>query len=390
MSKPKILVIAAVMFLVAATSGIAVAQEAVPISAEPEAEGTAIIFDDVSLSDAIRYSMTNVPDPGDGNVYVGWMVSEAVKLSTGEMLVEADAINHVFDSNNPRYTGENLIHNFSQVVVTLETLGADPDEPQGPPVWSYTVPASAMAHIRHLLTNWPPGTDKGILTNLKEQINVAWTHANLASNSNTIEALHQHTEHVINAIEGPDGPNYGDLDGNGAVQDFGDGIGVLAHAVDRQHATFAANTVPDDTIVGNNAIGVEFAGKNASDFSEQARDQALNLVLTTTNLTAAKLFNATVIGLLDTALNGVDANANGTIESIAGEGGASQANTSAQLMATYLLAGPGPPPDGGELPPTGDQVLPVVVQMALIASAVLLASGALLIIRSRRRSATIA
>jgi hypothetical protein len=389
MSKPKVLLIAAVMFLVAATSGIAVAQEAVPISAEPEAEGTAVIFDDVAPSDAIRYSMINVPDPGDGNVYVGWMVSSAVKLSTGEMLVEADAINHVFDSNDPRYTGGNLIHNFNQVVVTLETLGSDPDAPQGPPVWSYTIESAPMTHIRHLLTNWPPGTAKGILTNLKDQLNVAWTHANLASNANTIAGIRQHTEHVINAIEGPDGPNYGDLDGNGAVQDFGEGIGVLAHAVDRQHATFAANTVPDDTIVGNNALGVEAAGKHASDVAEQARDQALNLVLTTSNLTAATLFNATVIGLLDTALNGVDANANGTIESIDGEGGASQAYTSAQLMATYLLAGPGPDPDGGELPPTGDEVLPIVVQMALLASAVLLAGGALLMIRSRR-SATIA
>ena len=66
--------------------------------------------------------------------------------------------------------------------------------------------------------------------NLEAQLDVAITHANLAKGQTTIEGVHQHLEHVINAIEGLDGANYGDLNGDGTTQDFGDGVGVLGHA----------------------------------------------------------------------------------------------------------------------------------------------------------------
>ena len=92
----------------------------------------------------------------------------------------------------------------------------------------------------------------GILTNLQLELDLALTHANLAKASfdaGDLAGVKQHLEHTINIIEGPDGPNYGDRDGDGSVQHPGGGLGVLFYAADRKHAGFAVGTTPDEADV---------------------------------------------------------------------------------------------------------------------------------------------
>ena len=380
MFRLKLLILTALVLLLAVPAGPAFAQ------AELTGDGTAVIWDDQFLSDAITYSMTGVSPPSAGTDYVGWLVSDdgTVKLSTGVMTVDEGVIAHTFDRNNSRYTGENLIHNYDRAVITEEEAATDPDAPLGPAVFAHVIPSGAMAHIRHLLSDWPGGSGVGILTNLKLQLGVAITHANLANNSDNIAGVKQHVEHVINAIEGPTGPNYGDINADGAVEDFGDGLGVLFHAADRKHAGFAAGAAPGDTAVNDNAALVDINGANAADFATLAVDSALANVLPQSDTAIAKLMLANVIGLLDNAMNGLDADASGTIDSVTGEGGASQAYTEAQRMATYTLtaeAAPPPPPQ------VGDTAVPLLAQIALIAAALLLAAGGLLLYTGRRSRA---
>jgi len=353
-----------VVLLLAVSVGTALAQEE-----EAEFTGTAIIWDDQSLSDAITYAMSHVSAPSPGGEYVGWLVSDdgATKLSTGVMEVAEDGtISHTFNSENPRYTGENLIHNYGKVVITEEEVGTDPDGPAGPAAFSYEVPPGAMAHIRHLLSDWPPGTGVGILTNLQLQLGVAVVHANLANDQTTLAAVRQHLEHTINIIEGPGGENYGDLDGDGAIQDPGDGIGVLGHAADRKHAAFAFGQALDDEVIELHSLAVDVNGKNAEDLAIQAVKEAL-FAMKETDLSLAKLSVAGIIGFLGNALNGVDADASGTKDSVPGEGGAAQAYVEAQLMATYVLqvgvpptpVPPTPvPPTATPVPPTATPVPP--------------------------------
>ena len=107
--------------------------------------GTALIHDDGVLSDAITYSMAGVIPPASGKEYVGWLVSDdgSVKLSTGPMVVQGDgSLSHTFDSTSNRYTGENLVHNYSKVMITEELAGSDPNAPAGLVVFSHEVPSS--------------------------------------------------------------------------------------------------------------------------------------------------------------------------------------------------------------------------------------------------------
>ena len=399
MTKLKLGILLAVVSLAAVPIALVQAQTPTLISAD--AVGTAVIWDDMALSDAITYAMTDIPQPPAGTEYVGWLVSDdgATKLSTGPMTVAPDgSVNHVFDSSSPRYSGSNLIHLFNKVVITEEAAGADPNAPAGPAVYSHEIPAGAIGHIRHLLTNWPPGTDKGILTNLKEQLDVAILHANLANRSSELSDVLTHTHHVINIIEGEGGPNFDASFGNP-----GDGKGVLLHAADRKHGPFAAGAAPDDVNVNAHAAHVDTTGANAETWANGAIEDALR-VLPQTNVSFAKLSLAGVMGFLNSARNGLDADADGTIESITGEGGAAQAYVEAQEMATYILK-PGPPPvaatptpeatatpepgsgsvgPGIGLPNVGDSSVPLVAKLALLGAMVLLIAGGLTIVRTRK------
>ena len=132
-----------------------------------------------------------------------------------------------------------------------------------------------------------------------------------------------HIHHVINIIEGEDGDNY-----DGSFGNPGDGIGVLLHAQDRKHASFASNSAPGDAAIAEHSKLVEAYGANAENWSILARDHALG-VLNLDSLVGAQTQAGTVGALLQDARAGIDAT---------GQGGAEQAYVEAQLMATYTLA----------------------------------------------------
>jgi len=89
-----------------------------------------------------------------------------------------------------------------------------------------------------------------------------------AQNRGSLAATKRHAEHLINLIEGAQGPHYGDIDGNGYLEDPGDGIGLLARlgavgtVVGGPGATQQAATVQDqlDRVV---ALALDLIGGQA-------------------------------------------------------------------------------------------------------------------------------
>ncbi len=380
MSRSSLIIVMALVLLIAVPAGTVVAQVPVQISADVlEGEGTAVIWDDAALSDAITFTMTGVTAPAAGTAYEGWLVSDdgTVKLSTGIITVEADgSVDSTFDSSSEGNTGQNLIHNYDKALITVEPVpDADPG-PSGAVAFSAQIPAGAMAHIRHLLTNWPPGTTAGILTNLQTNLEGAILHTNLAKNADTLDLKRLHTHHVINAIEGEGGDNYDISSGDPA----GDGIGVLAHAALRLHAGLAEAAAVDDATIALHAALVEAYGANAELWAGLARDQALKVLAS--NLSLADIYLGpgadTVLTLLEAALNGIEG----------GAGGTKQAYVEAQLMATYVLEAGAATTVGASAPGTvGDPSIPLLAQIALIASVIFLGAGGLLALKGRRSRA---
>ena len=403
MTKLKLGIFLAVVSLAALPVALAQAQT-------PDTEVTAVIGDDQALSDAITYTITNIPDPSAGTEYVGWLISDdgSIKLSTGPMTVDGGNIDHTFDSTSKRYSGFNLIHLFNKVAITEEAAGTDPDGPGGPVVFHHEIAPEAMVHIRNLLSSSPDGTEGGILNQLKGQLDIAIAHAALAGDADELDHIKGHVQHVINVIEGSGGPNY---DASGG--DPGDSMGILKHIQDsRDQAQMAVAAAPDDGAIAGAAALVEATSANTDDWVNRAVTESLRLQ-DHEEKRLARLVLASVAGLLNSSRNGLDENIDGMIASIAGEGATAQTYVGAQRMATYtLISGPFPvpptptpsaTPTPTEIPSTptpeptpviglfpvvlpivGDPWVAVVAKLALIAGLMLLISGGLVVARTRR------
>jgi len=402
MSRLKLSLSAALTLLIALSVGTALAQEPVLISAEGDFEGSAVIYDDEALSDAITFTMTNVPKLDVGLAYAGWLISddESTTLKTGAMILDDGSISHVYDSLTLGYTGENLIRGYDRLIVTVESLEAEIVAPSGETVFSYKVPADVIEHVRHLVTDWPPGSGVGIFTNLISQLKVALANASVTADKSSIEGVRHQMELTVNALEGPDGDNYEDLDGDGTIEDVGDGVGVIARVRQREETGFVLNPSFDDTFIMAHLVGLELDGLNIESLVDEAVTEAL-LALDELALDRAKVSAAGVAGFIEGALKGVDTDASDVIDSVLGEGGAAQAYVEAQLMATYSLqVGPIPTPTPTSAPPTatpppvvatptstpeapsvGDPTVPAAAPIGLLLALVLLLGGGALLWR---------
>jgi len=143
---------------------------------------------------------------------------------------------------------------------------------------------------------------------------------------------------VVNIIEGSKGPNFGDKNGNGQVENPGDGFGVLTYAsAAAAHAGLAAAASYADALVKLHGQHVMDAAANVTDRATLARDKAL-VVAGAADLSAATAAAAEMADAAGKAFKGFDANGNGSIELVKGESGSLVVYDHAQLMATFTLA----------------------------------------------------
>jgi hypothetical protein len=106
------------------------------------------------------------------------------------------------------------------------------------------------------------------------------------------------------------------------------------------------------------------------------------------SLFAAKLNLNPVVGLLNSALHGIDINGDGTIAVDGDEGGADQAYVQGHLLARYQLDVGGLEPVGPELgiglSNTGDESIASMAMMALAGALVLIIGGGAMVMKTRR------
>lgn len=357
--------------------------------ARGQTTGTATVRDSSpTLSDQIVIALSDLPAIGDFEVYEGWLVSDngSEKHSLGILLLDDNGrVSHTYTHPD----GVNLASKYDKFVVTVEPLPDLNPNPSDKVVASDRIPSAGIVHIRHLLfsgtgnpeyTSGPhAGLPKGITVGLWEQTNVALTHAGQASRSGALAEVKQHAESVINVIEGSSGAHYGDLDGNGTVEDAGDGFGVLNYAADaRKYAELTVQAAPNDTAFSTFAPQVSESSDNAGAWAGLARDMALN-ALRSNSTGAAQTFITNAQILLGRALNGYDADRSGTIASGGEEGGAVQAHWGAQSMGRYDIG-------GVETPSTGDINYGLFAVIALVAGAVLFSGSGVLFLRKRTQS----
>jgi hypothetical protein len=341
------------------------------------------------LSNSAWITFDQAPALAPDQAYEGWLVNapEGPPVSTGILVPDANGnINQAYVG-----AGENLLGTYNTFVISMEPVpDPAPAAPSDVKPYAHGIPAGALAHIRHVVYSWRgnpvytsgfySGQDlpKGIVVGLRDQTADALKHAGFSAGAGNIGGVHTHAGHVINILEGPGGANYDEAYGYD-----GDGFGAFNYAADMKHAGFAASAAPDDATVVQNANEALDSTAQSKAWAEDARDNAI-LALGTDDYDAARLFIGNAVSLLDRALNGMDADGDGTIGRKLGEGGAKQAYEASQDMGTFTIGGAAP--SGPKLPEAGDSSVPYVALMALVLGVLLLVGGSVVFRVSGRRA----
>ena len=354
-----------VMSLVFTTS-IAVASEASSVPSR-----TAVISDTNLPGDTLTITMEQVAAQEAGKQLEGWLISDdgSTLLNVGVLSIEGGEINHTYVSK----TGENLIAGYNKFVITVEPSGIPDAESSGVYAYSHRVPLDVINHVRHLLVEWPSGSETGVITDLQSSISSALAHVNKAMDASTLDDVISNANSAKDAISS-----------------------VVTNSASLEHAAFAAAEAPSDATVAENAANVAAVQANINAWAAAASDQ-IDVATSKTTAQSAKIQLTSVKGYLESAQSGVDANADGTITASADEGGADQAYTAAQAIATYTLTEGELSAAGGDLglglPATGDAYLSYLfsshsMSLGLILASLMVIGGGMLVIRTRRIGST--
>lgn len=268
--------------------------------------------------------LSRIDTPPPGFRYDAWLVSEdgANTLRLGELPL----FNH-----NAVLSGrhaESLLTEYDRLVISLERaddIGQAPGQTQ---VYSGDLLGNAGSLIVALLAA-EGASGKGAVFGAEEQTLVARQHRQFAADSlaaGDLGEARRHAEHVINILDGADGVHYGDLDGDGQIQNPGDDIGVRGHL----ETTIAAmDQLPRDVSLTSDQLFHSkqvIANSRASlNVTNEAIDQVLKVFAADTIQEAQPFIDEAAV-LLDGLLNGSDSDGNGVADPLQGEGGVNGIN----------------------------------------------------------------
>jgi len=308
--------------------------------------------DRLGFSDALRLILSGVSPPPPGRVYVGWLTGSAQEpLRLGAIAVESDG-RVAFNYSDPNH--QNLLVTYEGVQITLEPASGSGAQPSGPPVYTGSLPTQALTYLRALVAGaadapFQRGYAIGIRVNAEEVLRQAQA-AQAGAQAGDLTGVRRHAEVIVNIIEGKEGRDYGDLDKDGRTLDPGDGFGLLqggaraGYLEAADQAARGAAAAPDATEAIQVHTGhVQVCVTNLLGWTEQARDTAL-AVIRAADLSAARPLVQELLRLSQSILYGVDANGNGLVEALPGEGGALTLYQHAQYAAAIGLAPNTPAP----------------------------------------------
>jgi hypothetical protein len=261
----------------------------------------------------------------------------------------------------------NIFSTTTPTAASNVTPAATPNiAPSGEVVYSSVFPQQTLEYIRHLDVSFDGGSDQAALIVGLYYYSGSYVEAAVngdpASNYvGMVEALEsgdeatfrKRNEEMINMIVGDQSELYGDHDGDGIEDTFANGYGSLPNGTQAGYfaqtalVAQAAAESPDTTshIIEQNR-NLQVCIQNMKEWT----DQILPLALQLPEMEFGREMKPIVDDLskLGSYLSqGVDANKNGQVESVAGECGAGQAYDIGRYMADFpIFIGP------NRLPPT--------------------------------------
>jgi len=243
--------------------------------------------------------------------------------------------------------GSNLAARFNRLVISREPAGSSPSKPGGQLVFEGQLPGQAFGSLNQLLASGPGlPAQQGYVTGIRLQTDELVRHAKFVADAQAagdLAGVKRHAEHVYNLIAGSLDAKFGDLNGDGRSQNPGDGFGLLQNGTQAGYlratadaAAAAKNAVDATDAIKAHSEHVLICTENMQEWAIEARDLALQLAQAG-DLAATKQASERLTTLSQWIQRGDDANGDGEIAPIPGEGGGLVAYEHAQFMAGFGL-----------------------------------------------------
>jgi hypothetical protein len=310
----------------------------------PASLGALAWRDRVLANDTVIISISGLSRPDPGTVYAAWLSSDQNSLPLGALTFSSDG------TASLTYTApnhDNLLGLYDKVYIT-NVLEAQATTEMTGVLLSGALPQQALIGIRRVLfSNETTPNNLGFALGLRQQSDEVLRQAQFLQEGFEIGDLAEErliAEYLVNIIEGDQGEHFGDLNGDGRIENPGDGYGLLSNG-DKpgyingliEHVQLAAEAQDATEAIKTHAVHVQITGENARVRFIDVRDRALRIAQAG-EVDATQQDVVYIMALLQQAIYGIDLNLNEKVDPVPGEGGVVTAYQHAQLMVSVSLS----------------------------------------------------
>jgi plastocyanin len=316
------------------------------VAAQPTAAPAAVASgalswrDQVLRNDQVVVAVAGLPAPQAGQVYAAWLGGKDISLPLGKLSGSDEAATVIYISP----TNDNLLGKFDQIYIT-QAAEAEAEQNNQIVIASGALPEKALVHIRHVLFSIGNTPGKiGFALGLRQETDEVQRHAQFlqdAFDAGDFRLVKVHAEHISNIIEGSQAH---DVNGDGKVQNPGDGFGLLPNGTQDgyikgmvDHAKLAADAPDATEAIKLHAGHVQIAGENTRVRVQDIHDRA-ERIGAAGGIADTQQDVLKIVALSQQAIQGIDTNLDEQVGPIPGEGGVITAYQHAQLMAGVPLA----------------------------------------------------
>ena len=335
-----------------------------------QASGALAWRDQVLRNDMVIVSINGLPPPEAGQVYAAWLANKDSSLALGTLSSGSGGV-ATLSYTSP--TQENLLGTYDRVYVTRALEAAATTDAKNV-VMTGALPQQALVHIRHVLFSIGNTPSKlGFALGLRQETDELLRHAQFlkdAFDAGDFKLERVHAEHIVNIIAGAQGQDFGDLNGDGKVQNPGDGFGLLQNGQQDgyikgmvDHAKLAADSPDATDAIKLHASHVQIAGENTRVRVQDIHDRA-HKILDASGIADTQQDVLSILALAQQTIQGVDVNLDEQVGPVPGEGGVLTAYQHAQLMAGIpLTSGAAAEPVAAQAAPQPAAAAPIAIDV---------------------------
>jgi plastocyanin len=308
-----------------------------------QASGTLAWRDQVLRNDAVVVAVTGLQPPPTGQVYAAWLSGQQDSLPLGALNVSSGTATLTYVSPNQ----ENLLGKYERAYI-IQAPEAEAQTSVSNVIMSGALPGQALEPMRQILVASQTSPGKlGHAIGMRQETDELLRHAQFLQDgydAGDFGLVKLHAEHITNIIVGSQGDGFGDGNGDGRVQNPGDGFGLQQNgrqdgyvkAVTDQ-AQLAATAADSNADIKLHAGHVQIAAQNTLTRVQDIRERARK-ILAAGALADTQQDVLNILALSQQTIQGIDANLDEQVGPIPGEGGVLTAYQHAQLMAGVALA----------------------------------------------------